>query len=150
MVEAQTLRDDRKFKAAEDAEKRAIELDKFALDRANTESAIALRNLTGSITAKEAPAREDLLRAQAEAYRSRPAGLDKTIATQEQISKARVDALTDLALKGIKSPTKAQMDAALDAALAQSGLRRVMTGLPAAMPTAIDYSQAINASVSGN
>jgi hypothetical protein len=144
------LRDDRKFKAAEDAEKRAIELDKFALDRANTASAISLRNLQGSITAQEAPARQDLLRAQAEAYRNRPAGLDKTIATQEQISKARVDAITDLAIKGIKNPTQAQMDAAIDAALAQSGLRRVMAGIPAAMPTAIDYSQAINASVSGN
>jgi hypothetical protein len=71
MVEAQMLRDDRKFKAAEDAEKRAIELDKFALDRANTASAISLRNLQGSITAQEAPARQDLLRAQAEAYRAR-------------------------------------------------------------------------------
>jgi hypothetical protein len=71
MVEAQMLRDDRKFKAAEDAEKRAIELDKFALDRANTASAISLRNLQGSITAQEAPARQDLLRAQAEAYRTR-------------------------------------------------------------------------------
>jgi hypothetical protein len=75
MIEAQMLRDDRKFKAAEDAEKRAIELDKFALDRANTESAITLRNLQGSITAQEAPARQDLLRAQAEAYRTKNTGV---------------------------------------------------------------------------
>jgi hypothetical protein len=135
MVEAQTLRDDRKFKAAEDAEKRAIELDKFALDRANTESAIALRNLQGSITAQEAPAREDLLRAQAEAYRSRPAGLDKTIATPDQIAQAKIRAMTDLA-GVVKKPTQAQIDAATDAILAQSGLRRVAAGLPAVAPAA--------------
>jgi hypothetical protein len=151
MIEAQMLRDDRKFKAAEDAEKRAIELDKFAMDRANTESAIALRNLQGSITAQEAPARQDLLRAQAEAYRNRPAGLDKTIATPDQIAQAKIRAMTDLAASGVKSPTPAQIDAATDAILGQSGLRRVMAGIPAAaaMPTAIDYSQAINASASG-
>jgi len=136
MVEAQMLRDDRKFKAAEDAEKRAIELDKFALDRANTASAISLRNLTGSITAQEAPARQDLLRAQAEAYRNRPAGLDKTIANPDQIAQAKIRALTDLAASGVKSPTPAQIDAATDAILGQSGLRRVMAGLPAVAPAA--------------
>lgn len=136
MVEAQMLRDDRKFKAAEDAEKRAIELDKFALDRANTASAISLRNLQGSITAQEAPARQDLLRAQAEAYRNRPAGVDKTIANPDQIAQAKIRALTDLAASGVKSPTPAQIDAATDAILGQSGLRRVMAGLPAVAPAA--------------
>jgi hypothetical protein len=136
MVEAEMLRDDRKYKAASDARKEAIELNNYGLNLAKTQSAITLQNVQAQIAAQEAPARQDLLRAQAEAYRSRPAGLDKTIATQEQISKARVDALTDLALKGIKSPTKAQMDAALDAALAQSGLRRVAAGLPAVAPAA--------------
>jgi hypothetical protein len=134
MIEAQMLRDDRKFKAAEDAEKRAIELDKFAMDRANTESAIALRNLQGSITAQEAPARQDLLRAQAEAYRNRPAGLDKTIATPDQIAQAKIRAMTDLA-GVVKKPTQAQIDAATDAILAQSGLRRVAAGLPAIAAT---------------
>jgi hypothetical protein len=150
MVEAEMLRDDRKYKAASDARKEAIELNNYGLNLAKTQSAIALQNVNAQVAAQKLPAEIGLLESQAYALRNRPAGLDKTIATQEQISKARVEALTDLALKGIKSPTKAQMDAALDAALAQSGLRRVMAGIPAAMPTAIDYSQAINASVSGN
>jgi hypothetical protein len=150
MVEAEMLRDDRKYKAASDARKEAIDLNNYGLNLAKTQSAIALQNVNAQVAAQKLPAEIGLLESQAYALRNRPAGLDKTIATQEQISKARVEALTDLALKGIKSPTKAQMDAALDAALAQSGLRRVMAGIPAAMPTAIDYSQAINASVSGN
>jgi hypothetical protein len=104
------------------------------MDRANTESAIALRNLQGSITAQEAPARQDLLRAQAEAYRSRPAGLDKTIATPDQIAQAKIRAMTDLA-GVVKKPTQAQIDAATDAILAQSGLRRVAAGLPAIAAT---------------
>ena len=66
MVEAQMLMDERKFKAASDARKEAIELDKLAADRANTQSAIDLRNLQAS----KIPAEIGLLEAQAEYARS--------------------------------------------------------------------------------
>ena len=66
MVEAQMLMDERKFKAASDARKEAIELDKLAADRANTQSAIDLRNLQAS----KIPAEIRLLEAQAEYARS--------------------------------------------------------------------------------
>jgi hypothetical protein len=148
MIEAQMLRDDRKFKAAEDAEKRAIELDKFALDRANTESAIALRNLQGSITAQEAPARQDLLRAQAENLRNKGTA----------ISTAQQNAANDYAQQKLIANGILPNNPKYAAEYARyrneylTDILQLGAGIPAAAsaPTAIDYSQAINASVSGN
>lgn len=135
MVEAQMLRDDRKFKAAEDAEKRALELDKIAVDRANTQSAINLRTLQANIAAQKAPAEIGVLQAQEYAYRNRPAGVDKTIANPDQIAQAKIRAMTELASSGVKKPSQAQIDAATDVILAQSGLRRAGGGI-AELPAA--------------
>jgi hypothetical protein len=145
MIESQMLRDDRKFKAASDARKEAIELNNYGLNLAKTQSAIALQNVNAQRIAQMAPYEIAESQARAEAYRNRPAGLDKTIATPDQIAQARVAAMT----RGLDA---SMIEAEIDAILAQSGLRRVAAGIPAAaaMPTAIDYSQAINASVSGN
>jgi hypothetical protein len=132
MVESEMLRDERKFKAASDARKEAIELNNYGLNRAKTESAIALQNLQAS----KIPAEIGLLESQAYAYRNRPAGLDRTIATPDQIAQARIRAMTDLA-SVVKKPTQAQIDAAMDAILAESGLRRVGGGLTQ-LPAAID------------
>jgi hypothetical protein len=132
MMEAQSLRDQNKFKAADEAEKQARDDYKIGLDRANTESAIALRTLQGNLAAQEAPAKIAESEARAFAYRNRPTGLDKTIATQDQIAKAKINAIMALSANNIDSPTDAQLQAAIDAQLSQSGLRRVMDGIPAA------------------
>jgi hypothetical protein len=136
MAEAQTLRDDRKFKAAEDAERSARQEYTDALNLATTKNAMDYRNLMGSIAAQKAPYEIAESQARSQAYLNRPAGVDKTIANPDQIAQAKIRALTDLAASGVKSPTPAQIDAATDAILGQSGLRRVMAGLPAVAPAA--------------
>jgi len=75
MVEAQMLRDDRKFKAAEDAERRALELDKIAVERANTQSAINFRTLQGNIAAQKAPYEIEESQARAKAYGAKGTGI---------------------------------------------------------------------------
>lgn len=75
MVEAQMLRDDRKFKAAEDAEKRAYELEKLGIDRANSQSVINLRTLQANIAAQKAPYEIQESQARAKAYGARGTGI---------------------------------------------------------------------------
>jgi hypothetical protein len=130
MVEAEMLRDDRKYKAASDARKEAIELNNYGLNLAKTQSALALQNIQAQAAAQKLPAEIGLLESQAYALRNRPAGLDKTIATPDQIAQARVAAMT----RGLKDAS--MIEAEIDAILAQSGLRRATVGGIAQLPAA--------------
>jgi hypothetical protein len=130
MVEAEMLRDDRKFKAASDARKEAIELNNYGLNLAKTKSAIAFQDVQTQAAAQKLPAEIGLLESQAYALRNRPAGLDKTIATPDQIAQARVAAMT----RGLKDAS--MIEAEIDAILAQSGLRRATVGGIAQLPAA--------------
>jgi hypothetical protein len=71
MIESQMLRDDRKFKAANDAKKEAIELNNYGLNLAKTQSAIALQNVNAERIAQMAPYEIAESQARAQAYRTR-------------------------------------------------------------------------------
>jgi hypothetical protein len=129
MIESEMLRDDRKYKAANDARKEAIELNNYGLNLAKTQSAIALQNAQAQAAAQKLPAEIGLLESQRYALLNRPAGLDKTIATPDQIAQARVAAMT----RGLDA---SMIEAEIDAILAQSGLRRATVGGIAQLPAA--------------
>jgi hypothetical protein len=71
MAEAQMLRDDRKFKAAEDAERSARQEYTDALNLATTKNAMDYRNLMGGIAAQKAPYEIAESQARSDAYRAR-------------------------------------------------------------------------------
>jgi DNA-binding transcriptional MerR regulator len=149
MVEAEMLRDDRKYKASSDARKEAIELNNYGLNLAKTQSAIALQNVQAQVAAQEAPARQDLLRAQAEAYRTRGTTIsDADQKAAEEYARGVLMQQNPPLLPGNPNYLPA-FQTAVQQYLTQ--IRGAQGGIPAAaaMPTAIDYSQAINASVSG-
>ena len=97
MIESEMLRDDRKFKASSDARKEAIELNNYGLNRAKTESAIALQNLQARIAAEKAPYDIAESQARAEAYRLRGAPKPPT---GDEFMNARIS----LTGRGIKPP----------------------------------------------
>ena len=127
-AKAQTLYDQGKYSAGEKAEQRGLDAFKRGQERLNTESAILARLGTQESALQkqamdQAKLPYDIAESQARAkyYEARPASLaDKTIATPDQISAARNQALMTLP----KGATQAQIEAQLDAVLAQSGLRR--------------------------
>jgi hypothetical protein len=71
MIEAEMLRDDRKYKAASDARKEAIELNNYGLNLAKTKSAIAFQDVQAQRIAQMAPYEIAESQARAEAYRTR-------------------------------------------------------------------------------
>lgn len=89
MMESQSLRDQNKFKAADEAEKQAREDYKIGLDRANTKNAMDLRNLQAEMAARKLPAEIGLLEAQADYARSggRTAAADQKAADDYAKSK---------------------------------------------------------------
>jgi len=93
--------------------------------------------MNAQIAALKAPAEIGVLESQSYALRNRPVGLDKTIATQDQISRAKIDALAFLQSKGIKKPSEAQLNDAINVELAKSGLRQLGGGLTQ-LPAPID------------
>lgn len=133
MAQAQMLYDQNKLGAAQKARAEAISLNELGIKKADSDNAQMVRQMNAQIAAQKAPAEIGVLQAQEYAYRNRPAGLDKTIATPDQIAQARIRAMTDLASK-VKNPSQAQIDAEIDSILAQSGLRRAggIAQLPAA------------------
>jgi DNA polymerase III delta prime subunit len=139
MAQAQTLFDQNKLGAAQKAREEAARLNELAIKKGDSDNAQIYRTLELEFKGRQAdaaerraqfeeqtlPAKISLLEAQAEALRNRPTGLDKTIATQDQITKARINAIMALSLDKIDNPTDAQLQAAIDAQLSQSGLRRI-------------------------
>jgi hypothetical protein len=71
IVEAEMLRDDRKFKASSDARKEAIELNNYGLNLAKTKSAIAFQDVQAQRIAQMAPYEIAESQARAQAYRTR-------------------------------------------------------------------------------
>jgi hypothetical protein len=71
MIEAEMLRDDRKFKAASDARKEAIDLNNYGLNLAKTKSAIAFQDVQAQRIAQMAPYEIAESQARAQAYRTR-------------------------------------------------------------------------------
>lgn len=137
MAQAEMLYDQNKLGAAQKARAEAISLNELGIKKADSDNAQMVRQMNAQIAAQKAPAEIGVLQAQEYAYRNRPTGLDKTIATPDQIAQARIRAMTELASGGVKKPSQAQIDAEMDAILAQSGLRRVGGGLTQ-LPAAID------------
>jgi hypothetical protein len=126
-AKAQTLYDAGKYEAGQKAEQRGLERYKSGMERLNTESAIVAR-LGAQEEALAKSGREaaklpyDLAESAARTkyYTDRPQALDKSIATPDQITQARAQAMVGLP----KGASQAQIEAQLDAILAQSGLRR--------------------------
>jgi len=126
-AKAQTLYDAGKYEAGQKAEQRGLERYKSGMERLNTESAIVAR-LGAQEEAFAKSGREaaklpyDLAESAARTkyYTDRPQALDKSIATPDQITQARAQAMVGLP----KGASQAQIEAQLDAILAQSGLRR--------------------------
>jgi hypothetical protein len=89
MMEAQSLRDQNKFKIADDVEKQARDEYKLGIDLARTQSAIALQDMQARIAAAKAPAEIGLLEAQADYARSggRTAAADQKAADDYAKSK---------------------------------------------------------------
>ena len=135
MAQAEMLYDQNKLGAAQKARAEAISLNELGIKKADSDNAQMVRQMNAQIAAQKAPAEIGVLQAQEYAYRNRPVGLDKTIATPDQIAQARIRAMTDLA-SVVKKPTQAQIDAAMDAILAESGLRRATAGGIAQLPAA--------------
>lgn len=129
MAQAQMLYDQNKLGAAQKARAEAISLNELGIKKADSDNAQMVRQMNAQIAAQKAPAEIGVLQAQEYAYRNRPVGLDKTIATQDQISRAKIDALAYLQSKGIKKPTDAQLNDAVNVELAKSGLRQLGGGL---------------------
>jgi hypothetical protein len=112
MVEAQMLRDDRKYKAASDARKEAIDLNNYGLNLAKTQSAIALQNVQTKRLAQMAPYEIAESQARAAAYGLR--GIPKPMTAEERML-LEPQAVARLKRKGISSPTDAQIDAEIAA-----------------------------------
>lgn len=126
-AKAQTLYDAGKYEAGEKAAQRGLERYKSGMERLNTESAIVAR-LGAQEESLAKSGREaaklpyDIAESAARTkyYTDRPQALDKSIATPDQITAARAQAMIGLP----KGASQAQIEAQLDAILAQSGLRR--------------------------
>jgi hypothetical protein len=112
MVEAEMLRDDRKYKASSDARKEAIELNNYGLNLAKTESAIALQNANAQRIAQMVPYEIAESQARAAAYGLR--GIPKPMTAEERML-LEPQAVARLKRKGISSPTDAQIDAEIAA-----------------------------------
>jgi len=134
MAQAEMLYDQNKLGAAQRARAEAISLNELGIKKADSDNAQMVRQMNAQIAALKAPAEIGVLESQSYALRNRPVGLDKTIATPDQIAQARIRAMTELASGGVKNPSQARIDAEIDSILAQSGLRRAggIAGLPAA------------------
>jgi len=112
MAEAEMLRGERKFKAADDAERSARDNQRDAVALANTESAMALRDLQGQIAAQKAPFDIAESQARAAAYGAR--GVVKPMTAEERML-LEPQAVARLKRRGISSPTDAQIDAEIAA-----------------------------------
>jgi septal ring factor EnvC (AmiA/AmiB activator) len=89
MMEAQSLRDQNKFKLADEVDNQARDEYKLGVDLANTQSAINLRNSQAEMAARKLPAEIGLLEAQADYARSggRTAAADQKAADDYAKSK---------------------------------------------------------------
>jgi hypothetical protein len=112
MIEAEMLRDDRKFKAASDARKEAIDLNNYGLNLAKTDSAIALQNVNAQRIAQMIPYEIAESQARAAAYGLR--GIPKPMTAEERML-LEPQAVARLKRRGISSPTDAQIDAEIAA-----------------------------------
>lgn len=126
--QAQTLYDQGKYAAGDRRMQQFEDNQAKGLALLSTKNAALVQNQTAERERFLTPKLGDLYSAQAEYYRNRPVGLDKTIATPDQISKARVQAIANAP----RGASPAQIEAIIDQILEQSGLRRVsVTGAPA-------------------
>lgn len=126
-AKAQTLYDAEKYGAGDKARQRGLERYKMGMDKMNTESAIIARLGAQEESLKKSGREEAKLPydiaesvARTKYYSERPQALDKSIATPDQISAARAQAMISLP----KGATQAQIESQLDSILSQSGLRR--------------------------
>jgi len=101
------LRDDRKFKASNDAKKEAIELRNYGLNLAKTDSAIALQNVNAQRIAQMIPYEIAESQARAAAYgKERPGKVN--FAESMDIATAKIDALKELGIKDYDPNNAAQ------------------------------------------
>jgi len=112
MAEAQMLRGERKFKAADDAERSARDNQRDAVALYNADSAVALRDLQAQIAAQKAPF--DILESQARAAAYGARGVVKPMTAEERML-LEPQAVARLKRRGISSPTDAQIDAEIAA-----------------------------------
>lgn len=125
-AQAQTLYDQGKYAAGDRRMQQFEDTQAKGLALLSSKNAALVQNQTAERERYLTPKLGDLYSAQAEYYRNRPTGLDKTIANPDQISKARVQAIASAP----KGASPAQIEAMIDQILEQSGLRRI-SGAPA-------------------
>ena len=129
-AKAQMLYDQNKMGAGEKAEQRGLDAFKRSQELANTQNAAIVRTQEAMQKGPYYGALTEQALAQAEHFRNKPTGIDKTIAKPEQITQAKAQATLLLAEKGIKKPTPAQIEEATDFILGQSNLHRVNVTMP--------------------
>lgn len=112
MAEAKMLRGERKFKAADDAERSARQNNEAAVALYNADSAVALRELQAQIAAQKAP--HDIAESQARAAAYGARGVAKPMTAEERML-LEPQAVARLKRRGISNPTDAQIDAEIAA-----------------------------------
>lgn len=126
--QAQTLYDQGKYSAGDRRMQQFEDNQAKGLALLSTQNAALVQQQTAARERYLTPKLGELYSAQSEYYRNRPTGLDKTIATPDQISKARVQAM----MNAPKGASPAQIESLIDQILEQSGLRRAgVSGAPA-------------------
>ena len=126
-AQAQSLYDQNKYAAGDRARNFAEDKNARGLALLSTKNAALVQQQTAARERFLTPRLGELYSAQSEYYRNRPAGLDKTIATPEQIQFARLRAMSEA-----KGAPKEQIELLIDKILGESNLRRVgASGAPA-------------------